>query len=222
VIDSPPIRLQPEEFHRAWATAQWGSIMVVTFDPIAHAVSSQERLFNPVTGEDIPFENLPWNRHKKAARPPQTVGRIDALDPMAAFIAARDLIRQSWQTGGPTGVGIRLSIFDGRHRYDVVIKRESAKDEDLHGVIHRVVPVTVKTEPTGGFEADMAKHTREGEGRVLFSADARFLPLQVIVANSLGTGVFNLTADCAKDSVPCDALAAESRILDKEQPSIPH
>ena len=122
---------------------------------MTRVASAQEHLFDPRTGKDLP----PNPRRRLKVLP--EAKRIDVLDPMTGFIAGRDLIRKSWLAGTPA-TGFRLPIYDGRHRYDVVLSRGAVRDEKVGNVVHRVVPVTARVEPAGGFEGDMAKHTREG------------------------------------------------------------
>ena len=56
----------------------------------------------------------------------------------------------------------------------------------------------------------------EGDGKILFSADDRLLPVQIMVGNSLGVGVMNLVADCRVEAAACDAFS-----LGQEQAQAP-
>ena len=183
-----------------------GSVMTVAFDPGTRVATSSERLFNPATGAA-----LPPDRHERQRLPLPEAKRTGVLDPMTAVIVARDRIRRGWSDGGAMPA-FRLPVFDGRHRYDVVVTPGAVIVERIAGKSRRIVPVTTAVEPAAGFEASMAKHARQSRGRVVFSADEAFIPLEVVAGNTLGRGVFTLIADCRSDPAPCDALAEKSRI----------
>jgi hypothetical protein len=207
-ISGSPAHFQPTGFRRAWAVGHAGSMMTVTFDTTTHLATSRERLFNPATGEDMAPA-----KHGRERDPLPVAKRTDVLDPLSAFVIGRDLLRQDWTNSSVTRER-RLSVFDGRHRYDVVVTSDAVRSENIDGTPQRVVPVLARVEPAAGFDTSLAAHTREGSGRILFSADERFLPLQVSVGNSLGHGTFTLIADCRDDRAPCDALIEKSRIWD--------
>jgi hypothetical protein len=199
-------RFVPELFTRAWAVGGFASIMTISFDHSTDVATSQEHLFNPRTGKDLPPRHA-----QKVRRPLPEAKRTATLDPMSAVLIARDRLKANWLSGNATA-DFRLPIFDGRHRYDVIVTPGAVTDERVAGSERRVLPVTAQVEPAAGFEADTAVHTREAKGRVVFSADERFLPLQVVAGNSLGIGVFTLDVDCHSNPAPCDAVTEHSRI----------
>ena len=209
--DGSPVPLRPDEFRRAWSYGHSASTTTVAFDPATHVATAHERLFNPTNGKDIPP-----NRHTRVPPLVAVEKRTDVLDPMTAVIAGRDLIRRHWTDSASAETDYRLPVFDGRHRYDVMIRPGAVEDEKIGGGIRQVVPVTTRIEPIGGFEKDTATHTREGHSCIVFSADDRFIPLQVVMGNSLGTGTFTLIADCRDNPAPCDVIVEKSRISDPE------
>ena len=50
---------------------------------------------------------------------------------------------------------------------------------------------------------------KESEGKFLFSNDARFIPVQLVISNELLSAVMSLDADCSLNSDPCDTFGQE-------------
>ena len=194
----------PNAFERAWAAGEVSSLLHIDFDPATRLASAQERLYNPVTGQDLKREDLPWNRRHIGLKPVPAELRTQVLDPIAAFVAAREMIRGH---AGPTSFSV--PIYDGNRRYNVVGKTAAARDMTINDVTRPLISVSGKIEPVFGFDPELVDRVHEGDGRILFTADDRFIPVQIMVGNSLGVGVMNLTADCRTDTAPCDAFEQE-------------
>ncbi len=197
------IKPQPAVYSRQWSTDEVAAEMTMTYDA-SGAAKSDERYYNPATAAPIPFDQLPWNdRGEKPRDVPQDM-RSNAFDPMAAFIAARGQIRAQGVTAGPKN--FRVPIFDGRRRYDIVGKADAARDVTINGTTHTVIPVVAKLEPVFGFGRKSEERMKDSEGKLLFTNDARFIPVQVTISNEMLSGVMNLTADCSQNAAACDTF----------------
>ena len=56
---------QPENFQREWTGGEIASQMTMTFDPDTREAVIAERLYNPLTGEDLSRDDMPWNRGER-------------------------------------------------------------------------------------------------------------------------------------------------------------
>jgi len=187
----------PQYFDRKWAALETASTMTIAYDGITGLASKDERLFNPITGEDIAFEDLYWNRNQEVPTPVPDSMRTGVLDPMAAFVAARSQIIYSGRED------FRVPIYDGRRRYDLVGTVESPRMYWIKGKEVELIPVVAGIEPVFGFNQRRKETMRESFGKILFSTDERFIPIQVIIEGTTLTSVMNLTADCHADLPAC-------------------
>lgn len=198
----------PAVYSRQWSNGEIAGDLTMTFDAAGQA-AVEERYFNPQTDSDIAFDQLPWNDPGEKPRPPAPAHmRKDVLDPMAAFIAARGQLMAKGLSGNKPQT-FRVPIYDGRRRYDIVGRAEAPRDVEIGGTVRSVIPVIAKLEPLHGFGRKSQERMTESEGKFLFSNDARFIPLQLVVSNELLSGVMNLAADCSADPVPCDTFGQE-------------
>lgn len=191
----------PQQFDRAWAAQEIASSLTIAYDPITGLANPNERTFNPLTGEDIALEDLEWNRDREVPEPVPDTLRTGVFDPMAAFVAAR---RQILNTGRRD---FRVPIYDGRRRYDLVGTVEGARSFWIKGEDVELIPVQAGIEPVFGFDEERMETMRDSFGKVLFSPDDRFIPVQVILEGRTLTSVMNLTADCQVDVSTCQQIA---------------
>lgn len=196
---------QPAAFNRQWSTGEIASEMTMTFDPLTRDISIDERLFNPLTGAVLAREDMPWNNRREKQKPVPMDLRKNALDPMAAFIAARTQILAQGVTGS-TPKTFRVPIYDGTRRYDIVGRTAPARMITINNVERLLMPLTAKVEPVFGFNRQSMKRMEESEGKFLFTPDNRLIPVQLIVGSDMLTSVMNLTADCSEDAAPCDTF----------------
>jgi hypothetical protein len=202
--------LQPDRFHREWTGGEVSSLMTMTFDPETGEAVVAERLYNPLTDEDLSPEDMPWNRdeRREEREPVPEDLRRDVLDPMGAFIAAR---RQILAQGGASGASksFRVPIYDGQRRYDIVGKTAPIRSTEINGTEMAVIPVSVKLEPVFGFNERSKNRMTDTTSRLYFSADGRFIPIQFMMASDLFAVVINLDADCNVNAAPCDTFGQE-------------
>jgi Protein of unknown function (DUF3108) len=198
VTAGAPVRTVPTLYSRAWSGPKMASEMTMQFDPLTGFIPSQERLFNPLTGAALTQEDMPWNNRRKPIPVVPDNLRAGALDPVAAFIAAR---RQVLDSG--TGE-VRVPIYDGRRRYDIISRVGKSHSYTIKDQTRELTPVTSRVEPVFGFEPDAEDRMRESTGTTLFSSDDRFVPVQIILANDMFSSVMNLVAECTTDPAPCD------------------
>ncbi|MCB2109152.1 MAG: DUF3108 domain-containing protein [Rhodobacteraceae bacterium] len=190
----------PLTYRRAWTAPEMASTMTMHFDPRTGLATSEEKLFNPATGATLTPEDMPWNTRRSPLPDVPEKLRLGAMDPVAAFVSARLAIRDAGKSE------VRVPIYDGRRRYDIISTASTPRSYTIRDQTHDVVPVTSRVEPVFGFEPDAEDRMREGEGKVLFSNDERFVPLQVILGNSMFSSVMNLVADCERDPAACAAI----------------
>jgi hypothetical protein len=203
------LEIIPQAFIRQWSAGEVASDMTMTFDPQTGEASVEERLFNPLTGEVLKREDMPWNKRREKLKPVPSDLRKNALDPMAAFVAARSQLMAQGLTGTAPKT-FRVPIYDGARRYDLVGKTGPVRVVSINGVERRLLPVTAKIEPVFGFNRESEERMRESEGKFLFTPDARFIPVQLIVGNDMFTSVMNLAADCSENAAPCDAFGKQA------------
>ena len=191
----------PRQFDRAWAATEFASTLTIAYDPVTGLALPEERVFNPLTGEDIAMEDLEWNRDREAPPPVPDNLRIGVFDPMAAFVAAR---RHILNTGTNE---FRIPIYDGRRRYDLVGTVEAPRSFWIKSKDVELVPVIASIDPVFGFDEERTDRIREGSGKLLFSPDDRFIPVQVVLEGMALSSVMNLTADCRVDDATCQQIA---------------
>ena len=194
----------PALYRREWSAGTTAASLRMTFDPQSHIAETDERIFNPLNGQQLERKDVPWKHYVHPAKPVPANLRKDVIDPVTAFIAARDVVRR--HAGAAT---LTFPIFDGARRYNISAQIDAPRDETVKGLTRRVIAFTAHMKPVAGFDEDLVDDVDRGEGRMLFSADARALPLQVMIGNNYGTGVMNLVADCRLDHTACDAFGAE-------------
>jgi hypothetical protein len=199
----------PASFTRQWSNGEIAADMKMTFDPATREALTEERYFNPETATPIAREDLPWfDKDDRRQKPVPPDMRIGVLDPMAAFVAARSQILAQG-IDGKTAKTFRVATYDGRRRYDVVGRAEPARMVEIGGVSRSVIPVIAKLEPVFGFGRKSQERMKDSEGKFLFSNDARFIPLQLVISNDMLSGVMNLAADCSSDPAPCDTFGQQ-------------
>jgi hypothetical protein len=200
----------PEIFHREWFGGEIASMMTMTFDPDTREAVTAERLYNPLTGQDLSRDDMPWarNERREERKPVPEEMRRGVLDPMGAFIAAR---RQILAQGGAAGASknFRVPIYDGQRRYDIVGKTGPVRSANINDKEIAVIPVSVEIEPVFGFNERSRDRMTDTDSRLYFSADGRFIPIQLMMASDLFAVVINLDADCKVNAVPCDTFGQE-------------
>ncbi|MSO72980.1 MAG: DUF3108 domain-containing protein [Rhodospirillaceae bacterium] len=207
----PEFAPRPGTYVRLWSTGEVASDMTMTFDPQTGMAATSERLFNPNTGATLQPEDMPWNNNRRdrdSARQVPPDMRTNVLDPMAAFVAARGQIMAQ----GATSRGLkafRVPVYDGRRRYDVIGKTGAVRAVTINGAERQLVPLTATIQPIFGFGQRSQERMKASEGKFLFTADDRFIPVQLTVSNEMISGVMNLTADCAQNAAPCDTFGQE-------------
>jgi hypothetical protein len=199
---------QPAVYRKQWASGEFAETMTMTFDPVSHAATTSSRVFNPLTGAAIADEDLPWHEKRAERKPVPDDLRKNVFDPMAAFIAAREQLIAQGVLSSPQGAvkSFRVPVYDGSRRYDIVGKTELVRGVTINGVARQVLPVTGRMEPMSGFSAKSEERMRAVDGKIFFSPDGKFIPVQVIVSGELFTSVMNLAGDCREDNAPCAAI----------------
>ncbi len=199
----------PVSFTRQWSNGEIAADMKMSFDPATREAVTEERYFNPETATPIAREDLPWfDKEDRRQKPVPADMRVGVLDPMAAFVAARSQILAQG-IDGKTAKIFRVATYDGRRRYDVVGRAEPARMVEFNGQQRSVIPVIVKLEPVFGFGRKSQERMKDSEGKFLFSNDARFIPLQLVISNDMLSGVMNLAADCSANPAPCDTFGQQ-------------
>jgi len=194
------VHAQPSLYKRTWSSPEVASELTMAFDPMDLIPRGQERLYNPDNGKALKPEDMPWNnRSRKIPVVPDNV-LAGAIDPMAAFVGARRLILDAGQRE------VRLPIYDGRRRYDIISIVSDPRAVTVRNVSRTLTPVKTRLVPVYGFEADGEDRMRESEGQMFFSTDDRFLPVQIVLGNSMFSSAMNLVADCKVDPKPCDTF----------------
>ncbi|GEM_PF-2857532 len=188
----------PSLYTRAWTSPKMASEMTMRFDSLTGLSQSEERLFNPQTGAVMQPEDMPWNNRRKPIPAVPDNLRAGAIDPIAAFIVAR---RQVLDFGKSE---VRIPIYDGRRRYDIISKVGKSRSYTIKDQTRELTPITSRVEPVFGFEPDSEDRMRESTGTTLFTSDERFVPVQIILANDMFSSVMNLVAECTTDPAPCD------------------
>jgi hypothetical protein len=199
---------QPAVYRKEWSSGELAETMTMTFDPATRTATTSARVFNPTTGATVPDEDVPWHEKRASRKPVPDDLRTNVFDPMAAFIAAREqLVAQGVLANAQGAVkSFRVPVFDGSRRYDIVGKTEPVRGVSINGTERQLLPVTGRLEPVFGFSAKSEERMRAVDGKIFFTPDGKFTPVQVIVSGELFTSVMNLTADCREDNAPCAAI----------------
>lgn len=199
---------QPAFYRKDWASGEFAETMTMTFDPVSRAATTSSRVFNPLTGATVADEDLPWHEKRSDRKPVPDDLRKNVFDPMAAFIAAREQLIAQGVLSTPQGAvkSFRVPVYDGSRRYDIVGKTEPARAVTINGTARELLPVTGHMEPMFGFSAKSEERMRAVDGKIFFTPDEKFTPVQVIVSGELFTSVMNLAANCREDNAPCAAI----------------
>jgi hypothetical protein len=201
--DAHKTGVAPSSYARTWMSEKIATEMTMTFDPTTGlAQTSAEKIYNPATGEPVPENELPWNNKRQKIKPVPENLRVGVLDPVTAFVAARHHILIDGKKE------VRVPVYDGRRRYDIVSTRGEAKNYTIRGKEQMLIPVVSKLEPVFGFDAEQEENMRQSESKTLFTTDARAVPVQVVISTDLFSSVMNLVSDCSADPTPCNAVAS--------------
>lgn len=190
----------PRQFDRAWAAEEIAASLTIAYDPVTGLANPLERMFNPLTGKDLVYEDMEWNRDRDPPPPVPDDMRVGVFDPIAAFVAARSQIHHNQQRD------FRVPIYDGRRRYDLVGETEPMRTFWIGGRDVELIPVIARVDPVFGFDRERTETMQDSAGTLLFSSDGRFIPVQVILEGDTFTSVMNLTADCRIDSETCQEI----------------
>lgn len=202
-VTKTALGVEPELYRSGFSMEKFDSSTDISYEPTTKLATAQRRAFDPITGEERKPEDTPWNKRRVQAKPVPEDKRMGVLDPMAAFISARQAIRES--AGAPTT--FRVPVYDGLRRYDIVGTTEAAKDVTISNVQRKLIGMKARMVPVFGFDdSGLRDRVDEGDGKILFSADDRVVPVQIMMGNSAGVAVMNLVADCRVDPAPCDSF----------------
>lgn len=202
---------QPVTYRKQWVSGEFAETMTMTFDPATRTASTTSKVFNPATGAAIADEDLPWNKDGRAKRKPVPDDlRTNVFDPMAAFVAAREqlIAKGVLDPSQKAPKNFRVPIYDGSRRYDIIGKADPVRTVSINGEDKQLLPVTGKLEPVFGFSAKSEERMRGIDGKIYFTPDGKFVPVQIIVSGEVFTAVMNLAADCKADNTKCAAIEA--------------
>lgn len=202
----------PSSYRRDWSGSEINSSLLMTYDPATRLTSTKERYIQRETGEELSYEELPWNKNDRGRdkkKPVPEDKRAGAIDPMAAFIAARHQVMAQGANKEP--VKFRVPVYDGQRRYDIVGTTSAPRSVTINDKQHNVITVNTTLVPVAGFSERGEERMRESRGKILFTADERFIPVQVTIENDLLSGVMNLTADCNVTPEACTPATQEAR-----------
>jgi hypothetical protein len=202
----------PSSYRRDWSGSEIDSSLLMTYDPATRAVSTQERYIQRETGEELSYDELPWNKNDRGRdkkKPVPENQRSGAIDPMAGFIAARHQVMAQGASKAP--VKFRVPVYDGQRRYDIVGTTSAPRDVTINGKPYNVITVNTTLVPIAGFSERGEERMRESRGKILFTADDRFIPVQVTIENDLLSGVMNLKGDCNVTPEACTPATQEAK-----------
>ncbi len=201
---------QPVSYRKEWVSGEFAETMTMTFDPATRTATTTSKVFNPTTGAALAHEDLPWNKDGRGKKKPVPDDlRTNVFDPMAAFVAAREqLVAKGALTASGAPKNFRVPIYDGSRRYDIVGKADAVRTVNIDGEDKQLLPVTGKLEPVFGFNAKSEERMRGVDGKIYFTPDGKFIPVQIIVSGEVFTAVMNLAADCKADNTKCSAIEA--------------
>ncbi len=202
----------PTSYRRDWSGSEIDSSLLMTYDPATRSPSTQERYIERETGEELSYDELPWNKNDRGRdkkKPVPEDKRTGAMDPMAAFIAARHQVMA--QGADKTPVKFRVPVYDGQRRYDIIGTTSAPRGVTINDKSYNVITVNTTLVPIAGFSPRGEERMQESRGKILFTADDRFIPVQVTIENDLITGVMNLTADCKVTPEACTPTTQEAK-----------
>lgn len=202
---------QPTTYRKQWVSGEFAETMTMTFDSATRTASTTSKVFNPTTGAAIADEDLPWNKDGRGKKTPVPDDlRTNVFDPMAAFVAAREqlIVKGVLDAAQKAPKNFRVPIYDGSRRYDIIGKADPVRAVSISGEDKQLLPVTGKLEPVFGFNAKSEERMRGVDGKIYFTPDGKFVPVQIIVSGELFTAVMNLVADCKADNTKCAAIEA--------------
>ena len=194
----------PEIFQSKWTGGEFASAITMTFDSKTRESKVSKRLYNPLTNEALSRDDMPWSRYERREKrkPVPEIFRRDAFDPMAAFIAARRQIMAQKDTKEPSKT-FRVPIYDGQKRYDIFGKTGQLRNTSINGKEMTVVPVSITLEPVFGFNTRSLERINDVDSRLYFSADGRFIPIQLTMTSDIFAVVINLQNDCYINALAC-------------------
>lgn len=202
----------PSSYRRDWSGSEIDSSLLMTYDPATRLTSTKERYIQRETGEELSYDELPWNKNDKGRdrkKPVPENQRSGAMDPMAAFIAARHQVMAQGAHKAP--VKFRVPVYDGQRRYDIVGTSSAPRGVTINDKSYNVITVNTTLVPIAGFSPRGEERMQESRGKILFTADERFIPVQVTIENDLITGVMNLKGDCNVTPEACAPATQEAK-----------
>lgn len=202
----------PSSYRRDWSGSEIDSSLLMTYDPATRLTSTQERYIQRETGEELSYDDLPWNKNDRGRdkkKPVPENQRSGAIDPMAAFIAARHQVMA--QGAGKAPIKFRVPVYDGQRRYDIVGTTSAPRSVTINDKPYNVITVNTTLLPIAGFSERGEERMRESRGKILFTADDRFIPVQVTIENDLLSGVMNLKGDCNVTPEACTPATQEAK-----------
>ncbi len=209
------VTLLPSSYRRDWSGSEIDSSLLMTYDPATRLTSTKERYIQRETGEELSYDELPWNKNDRGRdkkKPVPENQRTGAVDPMAAFIAARHQVMAQGADKAP--VKFRVPVYDGQRRYDIVGTSSAPRGVTINDKQYNVITVNTTLVPIAGFSPRGEERMQESRGKILFTADDRFIPVQVTIENDLLSGVMNLTADCNFTPEACTPATQEAKSED--------
>ncbi len=201
----------PTNYRRDWSGSEIDSSLLMTYDPATRIPLTKERYIQRESGAELSYEDLPWNKNDRGRdrkKPVPEDKRTGAMDPMAAFIAARHQVMT--QGADKTPIKFRVPVYDGQRRYDIVGNTTAPRAVTINGQQHTVITVNTTLVPIAGFSERGEERMRESRGKILFTADNRFIPVQVTIENDLLSGVMNLTGDCKVTPESCNPVTQQA------------
>jgi hypothetical protein len=205
----------PTSYRRDWSGSEIDSSLLMTYDPATRNPSTKERYIQRETGEELSYDELPWNKNDRGRDKKKPVAenqRTGAMDPMAAFIAARHQVMAQGADKAP--MKFRVPVYDGQRRYDIVGTTSAPRGVTINDQAYNVITVNTTLVPIAGFSPRGEERMRESRGKILFTADERFIPVQVTIENDLLSGVMNLKADCNVTPEACTPATQEAKSQD--------
>ena len=113
----------PTSFRREIVTEELNSGLYITYDPSTSLATTTQKVVDRATGAPKSEADMPWNNRREKVKPVPDNLRTNVLDPVAAFIAAREMIRAADK---PTSFSV--PIYDGKRRYNVAGKTEAPRE----------------------------------------------------------------------------------------------
>ncbi len=202
----------PARYRRDWSGSEIDSSLLMTYDPATRLASTEERYIERESGEELRYDELPWTKNDRGRdkkKPVPDNQRAGAMDPMAAFIAARHQVMA--QGASKTPVKFRVPVYDGQRRYDIIGTTSAPRGVTINDTPYNVITVNTTLVPVAGFSERGEERMRESRGKILFTADDRFIPVQVTIENDLLSGAMNLKGDCNVTPEACGPATQEAK-----------